>query len=1100
MINDTATVMFLLPVLGVLECYKIAMVRLAGLFASQPSSNSSLFINFNTYSPDETTVLVYIELVLAVSTTSSKREMDTAERDLLGLIGVRKAGASGRMQLRQFAKTFLIVLYQEKCVLLPYGFTRPLIRWLDNMGPEAGCYSEVMLAFREMDTVKATGVHSGRPYDAEEKRARRIFQLGTKLALASTWYTPEGITFEDFKEWRKVEAGVSGICMKVSPLPLTEIAEVLRLKFKDRLCFQVGDMRDALYLDNGRSAIDKLSARIHEDGLAACLKQIEDPLLLVQKILTDLKLAARSFMGEGPIKLELVKCWAGVGVDLSESVTVWLKLENEFIETERYEKCKPWYPLFGRFNLYIFIYLPAWFRIHSEATIKYPDAPNKFLGRIFYKSKILISGDRPLSFVEFWEALGYKYNYNVASNLRTFFKNLIDFAKEVRGCENLSQPVWWLPAVTKAVKTNKYTYTDEHEELYIRFLNAIASAEPLLDKHVRGFKPRPYLRTGAGVDFEELGYLPFVTVNGKNLPIHHIDRRALILVKVDGKMRYNPATTNFPYCLIRGGLRGQNLQWLSADSYSLHVDRELDEQVGITYLYVNTDKIRTVPFHVHCRYSVMARLDSQAAWRKNVFKETGAPGFNTPYFYDGNRGSRWSSINCLFCNDAITGEPVKDSAYTQALTYSQLAFQTWMRDAGETDLECVAFIGVPPPSKHRKKDFYTWEQWQEARKKSSVAKVAVFDNAQVGKANYCPVYFRSKMTGHGGRATHITKLLAHLTPEEVAKTTGQTRNTVIYYDTGRDDFRRRFAGVVNNKEPVKQLLVKRDLSTEVVDALLAAKDSQAVNGLLIKFGLQNFSDLGFPGSNSVDIFNAIANEKSANIVQGVTNICVKGFVCPKEVVERYKGRKICPWCSFSIFSLNGIFAIAAKRHQLAEDFQRIQKQITSFRNKLSEAQMKVLESELKDLSEELIAWYFLERTIDALIVQRSEIEKGSGYIANDRRLVVSEVSRHVVERGSSEDFLRRLDEVLEFPTTMSSEFRDKVNRAVRLVLAQRGNVYEALIEPVAVNPEARLVSLLRDDIQDSGFDMDKFTALLRAPHATWFDHVANLRKLKSEKG
>lgn len=1100
MINNTTTIMFLQPVLGVLACYQTAMLRLAGLFARQPSSNSSLFIKFSSYRPNENTVLAYIELVLTVSMASSKREIVAAERNLLRLIGVDNTGELGRTQLRQFAKTFLIVLHQEKCVLLPYAFTRPLLSWLDNLEPEEACYSEVMLVFREMDTVKATGVHSGRPYEAEEKRTRRVFQLGMKLALASTWYTPEDVTFEDIKEWRRVETGISGIEMKVSPLPLAEIGEVLRSKFRDRLRFDVGDIRNTLYLDNGRNAIDKLSARISEEGLAACLKNIEEPLLLVQKILTDLKLAARSFMGEGPIRLELVKCWASVGVDISETVAIWLKLQNEFIETEQYEKHKPWYPLFGRLNLYVFVYLPAWFRIHPEATIYYPDAPNKFLGRVFYKSKQPMSDDRPLSFVEFWGALGYKYNYNIASNLRTFFNNLINFAQEVQGCERLIQPVWWLPAVTKTVQTNKHTYTDEHEELYIRFLDAIASAEPLLDKHVKSFRRRLNLKVDSGINFEEMGYLPFVNVNGKNVPIYHLDRRALILVMVDGKLRYNPATTNFPYCLIRGGLRGQNLQWLSADTYSLHVDRELDEHVGITYLYINTDKIRTEPFHVHCRYSVMARLDLQAAWRKRIFKETGAPGFDTPYFYDGNRGSRWSSINCLFCNDAVTGEPVTDAVYTEALTYSQLAFQTWMRHAGHINLECVAFIGVPPPSKHRNKEFYTWEQWQEARKKSSIVKVAVFDNTQVGKANYCPVYFRSKITGHGGRATHITKLLAHLTPEEVARTTGQTCNTVIHYDTGRDDFRRRFAGVVNNQEPVKQLLIKRDHSTEVVDALLAAKDSQAVKGLIKQFGLQNFSDLSLPGGNSVDLLNIIANEKSANIVQGVTNICIKGFVCPQEILERFKGRKICPWCSFSIFSLNGIFAVAAKRHQLAEDFQRIQEQITSFRNKLSEAQVRVLENELKDLSEELIAWYFLERTIDALIAQRAEVQKGSGFIANDRQLVVSEVTRHVVERGSSEDFLRRLDEVLEFPTTMSSEFRDKVNRAVRLVLAQRGDIYEALIEPVAVNPEVRLVSLLRDDIESSGFDMDKFTALLCAPHATWFDHVSSLRKIKSDKG
>ena len=110
--------------------------------------------------------------------------------------------------------------------------------------------------------------------------------------------------------------------------------------------------------------------------------------------------------------------------------------------------------------------------------------------------------------------------------------------------------------------------------------------------------------------------------------------------------------------------------------------------------------------------------------------------------------------------------------------------------------------------------------------------------------------------------------------------------------------------------------------------------------------------------------------------------------------------------------------------------------------------------------------------------------------------MVSEITRHVVERGSGEDFLRRLDEAVEFPTTMSIAFRDKVNRAIRLVMAQRGNVYEALMEPVPVNPETRLAALLRDEMNAPNFDIGKLIWLLEVADLEWFKHVAETRGIE----
>ncbi|KIC83942.1 hypothetical protein RR51_03795 [Pseudomonas sp. C5pp] len=158
----------------------------------------------------------------------------------------------------------------------------------------------------------------------------------------------------------------------------------------------------------------------------------------------------------------------------------------------------------------------------------------------------------------------------------------------------------------------------------------------------------------------------------------------------------------------------------------------------------------------------------------------------------------------------------------------------------------------------------------------------------------------------------------------------------------------------------------------------------------------------------------------------------------------------------------------------------------------------MLERELNSLGEELVAWYFLERTLDSLVFKHRESAVGYSHVVGDKDLVTKVVTRHVVERGSAEDFLRRLDEVVEFPTTMSVGFRDKVNRAIRFILAQKGEIYQALLEPVVVNPETRLAALLREEINKADFDYSKLLRLLEVSDVEWFKHVADARGIKED--
>lgn len=1097
MINTTDSILFLLSAEKIAESYPSVIARLDRAFHGRRGGKSQIFSKLCEYKPTDYTVLAYIELLFDFSMTQGNVVASSAEKKLITLFGLRSFGEIARRQFKQMTKVLLIMLYKSKCLLLPYVFTRPLLSWLDELPEASACYTDVMLVFRALDTEKATGNKYGLEYVAEEKKNRRNFQMAAKLILSSTWYTPEEILLDEVREWRDLQLNATESEMTISPLPLEQISDILKEKFTSRMSFAGREVRITSTRNMSEELSDKIARLGRENFFSSHIMSSGDPLALVRTILDDSRMPASHFIGETLKTLDLASCWKAMGFDIGDSVEVWADLETDYLETQNYENTKQWNTLFGRLNFYLFLYLPGWFRLHPGSSFVFPSVPNKFIGKIFYNVKKPAQGARPLTFVEFYGAFGFEFYYAVGNNLRIFFDHLIDFCFDQLGCKKLTQPVNWLPKSKKSSTTTKHAFSTKDEDLYIRYLDAVASAETVLEEFVKSFRFRWDASTSAEIIFETTGYVPFVNVDGLNKPIWSIDRRALALVKVGGEFHYNPATTIFPYCLVRGGLRGQNLQWLAADSYAMHVDRDMDSRLGISYLYINTDKIHEQPFTVHCRYSIIEQLDRQAAWRDQMHLAYKAQGFNKAYYYNGKRESKWGSIFCLFCNNAESGEPINDSVYAEVVTYSQLGFQTWMRVSGFEEVECVAYIGVPPATKSRKSDFYTWDQWQITRKKSGVVKVA-YESAPDGDRPFCPVSLRAKVTSHGGRATHVTQLLSRLTPEEVAKTTGQTVKTVIHYDTGKNDFRRRFAGVMNHLDPVKIPLIKADGVGTAFEALLAARGSGDVSGIVKKFGFLNFPDKHSYDDNQ-DAFGIIAREKSANIIEVSTHICVKGFVCPGHIVEKFNGGKLCPWCPYAIFSLNAIFAVAAKRHQLAEDFKRIQDQLVSFDLNHSNRDLKTLEVELKFLGEELLAWYFLERTMDALIFKRTKGEVKSSYIAADKNMVRLEITRHVVERGSPEEFLRRLDEVCQFPSTMSVEFRDKVNRAIRLVLAQRGDIYQALLEPVVVNPEIRLAALIRDELRTEGFDIDHLVALLTSADLEWFKLVSETRALTSEE-
>lgn len=1006
-------------------------------------------------------------------------------KDYFGLGRFHTADKKGNA-LRTIVKVLLLFLHKYKAILLPYEFSRPVAPWIDKLEASESPYCEVVISFRSLDVMGFTGAGSRLEHSPAERKNRRLFQMATKIALASTWNTPEDILLGEMLDWRTVQRThkTATGTFRISPIPLLAICEHLDEFFPGRLSFKIDVARKKL------SAATRAVKTVSEEYFAEAIANNDNALTTAVSVAKNCPSGIRSFSYSEIDGHGLVSSIKEAGWDCEAAYSRWIPLEKKFMEFMDYESPQSWFTPFGRLNLYLFVYLPLWFCENPGTELLYPSAPNKFLGRLFYRCKF-DSSARPLSLIEFFTKLNYSVTYESMGKYRLFFDFLIEHSADLDGCAELKQPISWLPKPKVLTTTAKDSFSSEMEALFANYLLAMHSMTLYIQENVDAWVIAK-MREKSQLHFislERFGYTPIVLYRGKWLPLTSYDCRALLFESFRGKSYFNPASFIFPFCLLRGGLRGQNLQWLDARTYGQYSRRTGSK--GVDVLLINTDKIKTSPFTVLCRSSVISMLDEQSAWRDYMVHE-GCSAFEYPVFYDGNSNSKWGKVDCLFASNTETGFPISDSAYTNLWRYSQLSFQQWLREHSISDELLVSLIPAPK-EKTGGTNSYEWDEWHCAGEKPGpvvVQEILLPDGSAV---EFCPVRVRVKITPHGGRATHMTLLLESIGPEEARHTTGQTMGTASYYDNGQKSLMDRFEGTFNSQDEPKRVLPQGQILPDILHSREVGKGAEVAGD----YDLISMSHSVGQGADKRDGLQIIASDKKVELVETATHICTKGLSCPSSVIEELKGRGRCSWCSFAVFSLNFIFAVSAKRRYLAEDLVRLQRELEGYAvsGRVSVAEIRLLEFELNQKAQDVVGWYLVEQSLDAMLVKKKKDLMRPGYIARDKDQIIRSISKCEVKVGSTDDFLRRLSEVCEFPNTTSRDFLDKLGRAIRLLLAQKGDLFRAVSAPIPDNPELHLAALIRDRFVLGDLELDKFVSHLAMNEEKWIERVSSERDL-----
>ena len=450
----------------------------------------------------------------------------------------------------------------------------------------------------------------------------------------------------------------------------------------------------------------------------------------------------------------------------------------------------------------------------------------------------------------------------------------------------------------------------------------------------------------------------------------------------------------------------------------------------------------------------------------------------------------------MFANDPDTGNPISDNQYDRLNCYLAYSFQRWMWGFDKSRPLFVALI--PKPPKSHPANYYQWDEWVGMTKKQRVAGVAQTEVSS-DNALYSPLFFRVKITPHGSRASHLTDLLKHASAEVVSRTTGQTPGAASYYNRGENSLIQRMAGAFNHKDANK--IAIRDV-TNSDGADFAAELSNAMkSGLLpdfiVKYGLTKlYVDQG--ADKKIRENTGVGPDLPSTIMACSTHLCPHGFSCPDRIVGLLGGVGRCSMCPEAIFATHFIFAVSAKRHQLAEELCGLQSKIRNHRstNKIDPGEALILEKRLDQLAKDLMGWYLIERSLDVMITKERGLTESTAYLTTrpDSARVGTDIPCQIVTSDPTSQFLMRIEQVYDFPEFLSNEFTDKMNRCARLILAEKGELYNAVMAPSITNPQNYLMGAIRQLIDANSIDVDRLISIVNMTQDEWGNYLLSTRK------
>lgn len=679
---------------------------------------------------------------------------------------------------------------------------------------------------------------------------------------------------------------------------------------------------------------------------------------------------------------------------------------------------------------YLFLYLPWWKEIYPISGIDLPRYPKDFKRFIFVtRDEASDLGKFPAGLLELvrLRRKGTTTEYSAIVDIHLFF----DFVKEYYADDEIvagtkfRNPIlrkFDLPRVDKPGKTKKIVFPRQSYRYLVKYVYAVEALGEFLQERCLSGEMSPtsafLLKRTSMLDAEHLGFIPFVRIDGKVIPIRSVPNVffwAARSFKLNEKTRdvYVPHLTTHRAltCAIESGLRMASIIWLDRRTWNsrnskFHLSGHFGlPSEGFPYVYtliVNTDKTQN-SFETEIMYRCHALL-----LREQYFQEKiNEPGVNVSVQYMGRDITRFPSIVPLF-RSANSHNPITED-YRRIWILLLSGFQDFFQSSTGNSTKFVEEV---------------------ANRKG---------NGEIDKK------LRAVNTPHACRATFATIRDGILDVEEIAYCLGHTSTaTTRYYQSPRaEDLKEKL-------ERADRFLIedwkffdgnsKSYIHSDKEDSPLVKSFRKDQHEAMKQFAFMppitawNISD----SSMSVDKIEQLRSGPMSLMRFLPTHICPVGLQCPIEVIKSTGSTKRCGLCPLAMKCVDHLTAIGALKNSLVEKIQFDRKRAEELRliNEIQSADE--LYSEIEADTNELLAWQFSEEVLFKLLKERQaslDAIDDVVYLADQPEMVRNHLTRVVKNSTPLEFILERIADANAYPTMQSPELRFIAARLRKQILA-----------------------------------------------------------------
>jgi hypothetical protein len=884
-----------------------------------------------------------------------------------------------------------------------------------------------------------------------------------RLKVNINWNTIEDVTAESIEELKKVHnLKVLGIlltacyrycnnsvakthlidqCLDVKSVMIYEpLYRQRQLQKKDDAAWArkkaKAKMKDSVHSENFNSSMAGLSRKFKgefsrrnhvTEAINRCINKDQ---LSVDLFYQEIQILPRSwFRAEEMIQYSLLPDF--IEFDWMEMVKEWAAAQDIFFKIKKYEDDKSQNNSLGFLNQYLFLFLPVWMR-YNKMDVDYPASLAMFKGAYFVSrpASILYDKSYPPTLLDFMDN---DYVFKNASS-DSFYARLLcirDFFETVNSRIEISGYQSWganpilqsdipksnRPQQTTKIRIPSFIYPIMFQIAYLYCDVMFEINEKLLSGELDEFKYKRTIKELTNRTLINLQDLKValdlktncsIYINGERKPLMEFSSglsklRLKVPLKSGG---FAPQIMVQPLVQIaialETGLRHQSVQWLATNFDKYIIDEFIDEN-ELYPLWVNTDKAREKPWTAQVSGRVINYLRKLRDFRQSLDYKS----WDEEIYYEGRVNSKWGKFICLFAFDKKKGKPHSDTTYD--LIFKSLVFLSQ---------EAMASFGK---------------------------KVRLCTIEEVGYEKRLKIV--TDLTPHSTRVTVVSEHSTFLPMDYIGKhITGQTRATVAYYNKGdeatnrqlKDQQLTRLSNISKgNTYATNKFIVKIDTCSDnsnVVKAFRANKKS-AMND----YGAVS-PMFGVDLESGIDIVMKDDDDK-LSLGFGRFNICPYGFSCPRDIQKKGLAMR-CELCPYSIQTIDHLPAIAAENHRLVEELNDIEVHVIDDDISIEELERK--EIKRARLVESIGAHELSEQVLN--MVRKKLKNPSQAFIANRPDIIKKSIERGDFTNKNDETgyFLERIEECIAYPSSMSSELSRHVMTLRMRLLANTGNIREAL--------------------------------------------------------